>query len=249
MSISPSSGQLLAVGPHARPVRDLARVPGRRGQPHPRFDETMREAEFTLRAHQAGGIDGITDAAILALPDQRQVKRPAAFGDLSGVVAVNFLGVDRGGDTRAVPSGRPFGRVQAGAVELIVERQLPVAADTGRIGVRGACFRGSGRCLGIGFGMTAAMTGGGTYLYIGGVLLTRTAARPARLADARWKTPTTVAAPSSMTPTRRRPVMTAAVERDRRLRCLRRGRSPRGGLGAAMRAMHRLWSDPEPGTP
>src|SRR6478735_3673414 len=128
----PIFGPAVAVGPYARPVRDLTWVPGHRGQPRPRFDEPVPEAELTLGAHQATGIDGIADAAVLALADQGQVKRPAALADLGGIVAVLFRGIDRGGDARAVPAGRPLGRVQAGAVELIVERQLPVAADTGR---------------------------------------------------------------------------------------------------------------------
>jgi hypothetical protein len=108
--------------------------------------------------------------------------------------------------------------------------RTPVGVGVCRVGgVGGVCFRGSGRCVGVGFGVGADMIGhraspyaeGGGGLVRDG-LLTRTAARPDPLADARWETSIAVAVPSSMTPTRKRPVMAAAAEGERRLLCLRR---------------------------
>ena len=132
MSISPSSGQLW---PSAHTSGQFATSPG---FPVIAGSHTRASMNPYVKLNlprvltSAGGIDLIADAAVLALADQGQAKRPAALADLGGVVAVLFRGIDRGGDARAVPSGRPLGRVQAGAAELIVERQLPVTADTGR---------------------------------------------------------------------------------------------------------------------
>jgi hypothetical protein len=72
----------------------------------------------------------------------------------------------------------------------------------------------------IGHRASPYVEGGGGLVRDG--LLTRTAARPDPLADARWETSIAVAVPSSMTPTRKRPVMAAAAEGERRLLCLRR---------------------------
>src|SRR6202050_5425206 len=90
-------GPVLAVGPHARPVGDIVRVSRRPGQPYPGLDETVREVELAVRIDQASGVLG-GYAAALALPGKRQAQRPAALGDLGGVVTVIFGAVDRSGN-------------------------------------------------------------------------------------------------------------------------------------------------------
>src|SRR5580704_17590911 len=138
-------GPVMAIGPHARPVGDIVRVPGRPGQPYPGLDETVREVELAVRAYQASGVLG-GYAAALALLGKRQAQRPAALGDLGGVVTVIFGGADRRGNAGpATPAGRPLGRIQAGAVELIVELERPVAGHAGRRRRTGG--RAGGRCL------------------------------------------------------------------------------------------------------
>jgi len=82
-------GPVLAIGPHARPVGDVARVSRQPGQPHPGLDETIREAEIAHRADQAAGVV-LLSAAILALLDKRQAQDPAALADLGRIVAVIF---------------------------------------------------------------------------------------------------------------------------------------------------------------
>src|SRR5580704_9779357 len=125
-------GPVLTIEPHTRPVGSLARISGHRGQPYPRLDKTIRKAELALRADQASGVLRITYTAILALLNKRQVKRPIAFCHLSGIVTVLFLTVDRRGNARTEPAGRPVGRIQAGAVELTVKLERPVAGHAGR---------------------------------------------------------------------------------------------------------------------
>src|ERR1700678_4048347 len=77
---------VLAIGPHAGPVGNVAWVPRRPGQPNPSLDITVREIERAVRAHQASGVQAISCAAMLGLADKSQAKRPAAFGNLSGIV-------------------------------------------------------------------------------------------------------------------------------------------------------------------
>ena len=130
MSISPSSGQFW---PSVHTPGQLATSPGFPGTPGSHTRASIKpyvklNLPIVLTRPAAYGF-GI--AAILALLDKRQAQRPAALADLGGIVTVILRGVGRTGNARTVPAGRPLGRVQAGAVELIVELERPVAGHAG----------------------------------------------------------------------------------------------------------------------
>ena len=79
-----------------------------------------------------GGPDEANSLRPVAAAVADIVKRPVAFSHLSGIVTVLFLAVDRRGNARTEPAGRPVGRIQAGAVELVVKLERPVAGHAGR---------------------------------------------------------------------------------------------------------------------
>ena len=102
---------------------------------------------------QARGVLG-GYAAALALPAQRQAQRPAAFGDVGGVVTVIFAAVDRKGNARTAtqPVDHLAGSRLVPLNSLLNASVQLLAGGPSGVGVAACVWVGVGVVFGFGFG-------------------------------------------------------------------------------------------------
>jgi hypothetical protein len=148
---------------------------------------------------------------------------------LAGRRRPDLAGCGPGRLHRHVQHLRPSGPPDAGPAPpslwtCSTSSSSPSRSATCAAGVVRARYGQRGRCVGAGFGAGADMIGGNPSLWIESPSSARTAARPVRLADAladaKWDTSTTVAAPNSNDAEEKQPCNGTASDRDRRPLCL-----------------------------